>query len=183
MVCGVSAALIASCEKSSVSPYVPEVQKDDEPSGIGYARKLFPGKGDVLFTVSRQSSGTETLAIRACGKAEADINVNGQHYSAVFQKGGSTWEVVAVSVQQKGRRCNGNVGRLYRIPVNLVSSIFRYARPHPDLCLLCPALPGICVSKITFHAHPYQTGLQPVTPWKMQTFPRTIHAAPHYTTF
>ena len=101
MGCGVSAALIASCEKSSGSPYVPEVQKDDEPSGIGYARKLFPGKGDVLFTVSRQSSGTETLAIRACGKAEADINVNGQHYSAVFQKGGSTWEVVAVSVQLK----------------------------------------------------------------------------------
>ena len=28
-------------------------------------------------------------------------HVNGQHYSAVFQKGGSTWEVVAVSVQLK----------------------------------------------------------------------------------
>ena len=75
------------------------------------------------------------------------------------------------------------MGRLYRIPVNLVSSIFRYARPHPDLCLLCPALPGICVSKITFHAHPYQTGLQPVLQWKVQTFPRTVHTAPHHTTF
>ena len=82
MVCGVSAALIASCENSSGSPYVPEVQKDDEPSGIGYARKLFPGKGDVLFTVSRQSSGTETLAIRACGKVEALGFCDGQ---ALFQ--------------------------------------------------------------------------------------------------
>ena len=39
------------------------------------------------------------------------------------------------------------------------------------------------VSKITFHAHPYQTGLQPVLQWKVQTFPRTVHTAPHHTTF
>ena len=39
------------------------------------------------------------------------------------------------------------------------------------------------MSKITFHAHPYQTGLQPVLQWKVQTFPRTVHTAPHHTTF
>ena len=39
------------------------------------------------------------------------------------------------------------------------------------------------VSKITFHAHPYQTDLQPVLQWKVQTFPRTVHTAPHHTTF
>ena len=43
--------------------------------------------------------------------------------------------------------------------------------------------PGMPVSKITFHAHPYQTGLQPVLQWKVQTFPRTVHTAPHHTTF
>ena len=39
------------------------------------------------------------------------------------------------------------------------------------------------MSKITFHAHPYQTGLQPVLQCKVQTFPRTVHTAPHHTTF
>ena len=43
--------------------------------------------------------------------------------------------------------------------------------------------PGMPVSKITFHAYPYQTGLQPVLQWKVQTFPRTVHTAPHHTTF
>ena len=53
----------------------------------------------------------------------------------------------------------------------------------PGLASVCYALPGICVSKITFHAHPYQTGLQPGPPWKVQAFPRTFHATPHHTTF
>ena len=39
------------------------------------------------------------------------------------------------------------------------------------------------MSKITFHTHPYQTGLQPVLQWKVQTFPRIVHTAPHHTTF
>ena len=60
----------------------------------GYPGKRYYGGCERVDVV-------EELAIRACGKAEADINVNGQHYSAVFQKGGSTWEVVAVSVQLK----------------------------------------------------------------------------------
>ena len=45
------------------------------------------------------------------------------------------------------------------------------------------SVPGMPVSKITFHAHPCQTGLHPCPPWKVQAFPRTFRAAPHHTTF
>ena len=45
------------------------------------------------------------------------------------------------------------------------------------------SVPGMPVSKITFHATLCQTGLQPGPLWKVQAFARTIHAAPHHTSF
>ena len=68
-------------------------------SGAGYARNFTAGGGELIFTVFRPSAGTETLSVRGCGKAEADICIGGNHYPVVFRIGGSIWEVVDVNVQ------------------------------------------------------------------------------------
>ena len=84
------------CEKGSETPAI--VLGDDQYSGAGYARNFSAGNGDLTFTVSRKSGGTETLAVRGCGKAQADINVNGQHYEVSFSAGGSIWEIATIDV-------------------------------------------------------------------------------------
>lgn len=88
-----------SCEKSTENPYVPEVLEDNMHSGAGYARNFTANSGELIFTLSRPSAGTETLSVRGCGKAEADILINGQHYPVAFRTGGGIWDVVNVSVQ------------------------------------------------------------------------------------
>ena len=89
----------SSCEKGSETPAI--VLGDDQYSGAGYARNFSVGNGDLTFIVNRKSGGTETLAVRGCGKCQVDINVNGQHYEVSFSAGGSTWDVATVDVAMK----------------------------------------------------------------------------------
>ncbi len=90
----------SSCEKGPGTPPT-IVLDDDQYSGAGYARNFSVGNGDLTFIVNRKSGGTETLAVRGCGKCQVDINVNGQHYEVSFSAGGSTWDVATVDVAMK----------------------------------------------------------------------------------
>ena len=116
--CVSAAAFVTSCENGSGTPYVPEVLTDDKCSGAGYAKGFFLGKGELCFSLNHPSSENVTLAIRGCGKAEAEIIVNGNHYSVTFREGGSTWEVSTVNVSLNAglnsviirRKDNGETG-------------------------------------------------------------------------
>ena len=118
IVCGSAAAFFTSCENGSGTPYVPEVLTDDQCSGAGYAKGFFLGKGELCFSLSHPSSENITLAIRGCGKAEAEVIVNGEHHSVTFREGGSTWEVSTVNVSLNAglnsviirRKDNGETG-------------------------------------------------------------------------
>ena len=98
IVCGSAAAFVSSCDNERVTPYVPEVLTDDQCSGAGYAKGFFLGKGELCFTLKHPSSENVSLAVRGCGKAEAEIIVNGESYSVTFREGGSIWEVSSVNV-------------------------------------------------------------------------------------
>ena len=98
VVCVSAAAFVSSCDNERVTPYVPEGLADDQCSGGGYAKGFFLGKGELCFTLKHPSSENVSLAVRGCGKAEAEIIVNGESYSVTFREGGSTWEVSSVNV-------------------------------------------------------------------------------------
>ena len=98
VVCACAAAFVSSCDNERVTPYVPEELADDQCSGAGYAKGFFLGKGELCFTLKHPSSENVSLAVRGCGKAEAEIIVNGEPYSVTFRECGSTWEVSSVNV-------------------------------------------------------------------------------------
>lgn len=78
--------------------YVPELLTDEQFSGAGYAQGFDSQEGELVFNVSSPSASTVYLAVRGCGKAEAQIVVNGQKATISFEES-EKWQEVSVSVR------------------------------------------------------------------------------------
>ena len=94
---GCSAAIFCSCKKGCGISYVPEVLTDEQFSGAGYAQDFVPQEGELVFSVSSPSAANVLLTIRGLGKAEAEIVVNGEHGTVVFDDG-NKWQEKTTSV-------------------------------------------------------------------------------------
>ena len=95
---GCSAAFFCSCKKSCGMSYVPELLTDEQFSGAGYAQGFDSQEGELVFNVSSPSASTVYLTVRGCGKAEAQIVVNGQNATISFDDS-EKWQEVSVSVR------------------------------------------------------------------------------------
>ena len=95
---GCSAAVFCSCKKSCGMSYVPELLTDEQFSGAGYAQGFDSQEGELVFNVSSPSASTVYLTVRGCGKAEAQIVVNGQKAAFSFEDS-EKWQEVSVSVR------------------------------------------------------------------------------------
>lgn len=95
---GCSAAFFCSCKKSCGMSYVPELLTDEQFSGAGYAQGFDSQEGELVFNVSSPSASTVYLTVRGCGKAEAQIVVNGQKATISFEES-EKWQEVSVSVR------------------------------------------------------------------------------------
>ena len=95
---GCSAAFFCSCKKSCGMSYVPELLTDEQFSGAGYAQGFDSQEGELVFNVSSPSASTVYLTVRGCGKAEAQIVVNGQKVAFSFEDS-EKWQEVSVSVR------------------------------------------------------------------------------------
>lgn len=95
---GCSAAFFCSCKKSCGMSYVPELLTDEQFSGAGYAQGFDFQEGELVFNVSSPSASTVYLTVRGCGKAEAQIVVNGQKATISFEES-EKWQEVSVSVR------------------------------------------------------------------------------------
>jgi len=95
---GCSAAFFCSCKKSCGMSYVPELLTDEQFSGAGYAQGFDSQEGELVFNVSSPSASTVYLTVRGCGKAEAQIVVNGQKATISFDDS-EKWQEVSVSVR------------------------------------------------------------------------------------
>ena len=95
---GCSAAFFCSCKKSCGISYVPEVLTEEQFSGAGYAQGFDSQEGELVFNVSSPSASTVYLTVRGCGKAEAQIVVNGQKAAFSFEDS-EKWQEVSVSVR------------------------------------------------------------------------------------
>ena len=95
---GCSAAFFCSCKKSCGMSYVPELLTDEQFSGAGYAQGFDSQEGELVFNVSSPSASTVYLTVRGCGKAEAQIVVNGQKAAFSFEDS-EKWQEVSVSVR------------------------------------------------------------------------------------
>lgn len=95
---GCSAAFFCSCKKSCGMSYVPELLTDEQFSGAGYAQGFDSQEGELVFYVSSPSASTVYLTVRGCGKAEAQIVVNGQKATISFEES-EKWQEVSVSVR------------------------------------------------------------------------------------
>ena len=95
---GCSAAFFCSCKKSCGMSYVPELLTDEQFSGAGYAQGFDSQEGELVFNVSSPSASTVYLTVRGCGKAEAQIVVNGQKAAFSFEDS-EMWQEVSVSVR------------------------------------------------------------------------------------
>ena len=95
---GCSAAFFCSCKKSCGMSYVPELLTDEQFSGAGYAQGFDSQEGELVFNVSSTSASTVYLTVRGCGKAEAQIVVNGQNATISFDDS-EKWQEVSVSVR------------------------------------------------------------------------------------
>ena len=95
---GCSAAFFCSCKKSCGMSYVPEVLTEEQFSGAGYAQGFDSQEGELVFNVSSPSASTVYLTVRGCGKAEAQIVVNGQKAAFSFEDS-EKWQEVSVSVR------------------------------------------------------------------------------------
>lgn len=78
--------------------YVPELLTDEQFSGAGYAQGFDSQEGELVFNVSSPSASTVYLTVRGCGKAEAQIVVNGQKATISFEES-EKWQEVSVSVR------------------------------------------------------------------------------------
>ena len=95
---GCSAAFFCSCKKSCGMSYVPELLTDEQFSGAGYAQGFDSQEGELVFNVSSPSASTVYFIVRGCGKAEAQIVVNGQKATISFDDS-EKWQEVSVSVR------------------------------------------------------------------------------------
>lgn len=95
---GCSAAFFCSCKKSCGMSYVPELLTDEQFSGAGYAQGFDSQEGELVFNVSSPSASTAYLTIRGCGKAEAQIVVNGQNATISFEDS-EKWQEVTTSIR------------------------------------------------------------------------------------
>ena len=95
---GCSAAFFCSCKKSCGMSYVPELLTDEQFSGAGYAQGFDSQEGELVFNVSSPSASKVNLTVRGCGKAEAQIVVNGQKAAFSFEDS-EKWQEVSVSVR------------------------------------------------------------------------------------
>lgn len=94
---GYSAVFFCSCKKNCGIYYVPEILADEQFSGIGFAQGFVPLKGELVFTISSQSTGTVKLTVRGRGEVESDIVVNEDHNIIVFNDS-KKWQEVTTSV-------------------------------------------------------------------------------------
>lgn len=95
---GCSAAFFCSCKKSCGMSYVPELLTDEQFSGAGYAQGFDSQEGELVFNVSSPSASTVYLTVRGCGKAEAQIVVNGQNATISFDDS-EKWQEVTTSIR------------------------------------------------------------------------------------